>query len=285
MSESTTTTAAAAAPTIINEPGLKHVKHVILVLSGKGGVGKSTVAVQLARCFNKAGARVGLLDIDLCGPSVPKIMGLEGTSVKTTSAGWLPVFAEAAAGRFPVVSIGLLTDEQDAPVIWRGPKKNSIIRALVEDVCWGELDVLVIDTPPGTSDEHISAVEYLMSGDGKERVSGAVMVTTPQNISVIDVKKEISFCRKTEIPILGIVENMSGYVCPHCSTCTNVFSSEGGRILAEQSEVPFIGKLPIDPFVCECEERGLDPFVEAPKLGIEMKTLKPLEDFVASFKI
>ena len=279
MSESTTTT------TIINEPGLKHVKHVILVLSGKGGVVKSTVAVQLARCFNKAGARVGLLDIDLCGPSVPKIMGIEGTSVKTTSAGWLPVFAEAAAGRFPVVSIGLLTDEQDAPVIWRGPKKNSIIRALVEDVCWGELDVLVIDTPPGTSDEHISAVEYLMSGDGKGRVSGAVMVTTPQNISVIDVKKEISFCRKTEIPILGIVENMSGYVCPHCSTCTNVFSSEGGRILAEQSEVPFIGKLPIDPFVCECEERGLDPFVEAPKLGIEMKTLKPLEDFVASFKI
>lgn len=284
MSESTT--AATTTTTIINEPGLKHVKHVILVLSGKGGVGKSTVAVQLARCFNKSGARVGLLDIDLCGPSVPKIMGIEGTSVKTTSAGWLPVFAEAGgSGRFPVVSIGLLTDEQDAPVIWRGPKKNSIIRALVEDVCWGELDVLVIDTPPGTSDEHISAVEYLMAGDGKARVSGAVMVTTPQNISVIDVKKEISFCRKTEIPILGIVENMSGYVCPHCTTCTNVFSSEGGRILAEQSEVPFIGKLPIDPFVCECEERGLDPFAEAVKLGREMNTLKPLEDFVASFKI
>lgn len=279
MSESETT------PTIINEPGLKHVKHVILVLSGKGGVGKSTVAVQLARCFNKAGVRVGLLDIDLCGPSVPKIMGIEGTSVKTTSAGWLPVFAEAGSGKFPVVSIGLLTDEQDAPVIWRGPKKNSIIRALVQDVCWGELDVLVIDTPPGTSDEHISAVEYLMAGDGKSRVSGAVMVTTPQNISVIDVKKEISFCRKTEIPILGIVENMSGYVCPHCTTCTNVFSSEGGRILAEQSDVHFIGKLPIDPFVCECEERGLDPFVEAAKLGREMNTLKPLEDFVASFKI
>ena len=280
MSESAATTS-----TIINEPGLKHVKHVILVLSGKGGVGKSTVSVQLARCFHKAGVRVGLLDIDLCGPSVPKIMGVEGASVKTTSAGWLPVFADAGAGLFPVVSIGLLTDERDAPVIWRGPKKNSIIRALVEDVCWGELDVLVIDTPPGTSDEHISAVEYLMAGEGKSRVSGAVMVTTPQNISVIDVKKEISFCRKTGIPILGVVENMSGYVCPHCSTCTNVFSSEGGRVLAEQSEVPFIGKIPIDPFVCECEERGLNPFVEAEKMGVEMKSLKPLEDFVASFKI
>ena len=270
--------------TIINEPGLKHVKHVILVLSGKGGVGKSTVAVQLARCFHKSGARVGLLDIDLCGPSVPKIMGIEGESVKTTSAGWLPVFAQTAPA-FPVVSIGLLTDEHDAPVIWRGPKKNSIIRALVEDVCWGELDVLVIDTPPGTSDEHISAVEYLMAGDGKARVAGAVMVTTPQNVAVIDVKKEISFCHKTGIPVLGVVENMSGYVCPHCEQCTNVFSSEGGRILAEQAGVPFVGKLPIDPFVCECEERGLDPFAEAVRLGRKMDSLKPLEDFVAAFKI
>lgn len=270
--------------------GLASVKHVVLVLSGKGGVGKSTVAVQLARAFQHAGQRVGMLDVDLCGPSVPVILGLRGKSMLTTSSGWLPVFAntpkpgEAGTPSFPVVSIGFLTSDQDAPVIWRGPKKNSVVRSLVHDVCWGNLDVLVVDTPPGTSDEHLSVIEHMLhgpdgSGSGGRTPDGAVLVTTPQHVAVLDVQKELTFCRKMGIPVLGVFENMSGYVCPHCSERTNIFSSEGGRLLAEHTGVPFLGAIPIDPSLCEAEEQGTDPFT----LPSGPTTLAPLTAFVSSF--
>ena len=282
--ETTTTTTT----TTTAEKGLASVKHVVLVLSGKGGVGKSTVAVQLARAFQRAGQRVGVLDVDLCGPSVPVILGLRGRSMLTTSDGWLPVYACAggagAAPAFPVASIGFLSGEQDAPVIWRGPKKNAVVRSLVHDVRWGALDVLVVDTPPGTSDEHLSVVEHLLAGAdgvaGSGRMpDGAVLVTTPQNVAVLDVTKELTFCRKMHIPVLGVVENMSGYVCPHCAACTNIFSSQGGRLLAEHSGVPFLGAIPIDPALCAAEETGVDPFT----LPSAATTLAPLTRFVASF--
>ena len=270
------------------EKGLASVKHVVLVLSGKGGVGKSTVAVQLARAFQRAGQRVGVLDVDLCGPSVPVILGLRGRSMLTTSDGWLPVYACEGAGAapaFPVVSIGFLSGEQDAPVIWRGPKKNAVVRSLVHDVRWGALDVLVVDTPPGTSDEHLSVIEHILSGPdggagaGGRMPDGAILVTTPQNVAVLDVKKELTFCRKMHIPVLGVVENMSGYVCPHCAECTNIFSSQGGRLLAEHSGVPFLGAIPIDPALCAAEETGVDPFT----LPTATTTLAPLTHFVESF--
>eukprot|EP00727_Mastigamoeba_balamuthi_P006634 m51a1_g2591 putative Cfd1, nucleotide binding protein 2 (288) ;mRNA; r:431082-432057 len=260
---------------LVADTGVSKVKHVVLVLSGKGGVGKSTVACQLARCFDQLGARTGLLDIDLCGPSVPKIMGMERQLVHTTTKGWLPAFVDPAHARFPVLSMGFLTDDPDAPIIWRGPKKNSIIKTFLEDVRWGELDVLVIDTPPGTSDEHISVCEYLHTFDP----DGALLVTTPQNVSVTDVKKELSFCHKIGLPVLGVVENMSGYVCPHCTTCTNIFSSEGGRLLAQEAGIPFVGKIPIAPALCECEERGVNPLT-VPEAAA---SLAPLMEFAKSF--
>eukprot|EP01112_Ceratiomyxa_fruticulosa_P019224 TRINITY_DN6262_c1_g1_i1.p1 TRINITY_DN6262_c1_g1~~TRINITY_DN6262_c1_g1_i1.p1 ORF type:complete len:272 (-),score=59.58 TRINITY_DN6262_c1_g1_i1:110-925(-) len=247
---------------------MEKVKHVILVLSGKGGVGKSTVSSQLALCFLQAGFRVGLLDIDLCGPSIPRLLGMEGREVHKSSVGWVPVYGDESQ-RLAVMSIQFLLNERDAPVIWRGPKKLTMIRSFLDDVCWGELDYLIIDTPPGTSDEHIAVCEHLH----KYNPDGAVIVTTPQQVSLNDVRKEISFCRKLELPILGVIENMSGYVCPHCEECTNIFSSEGGRLLAEETHTKFLGKIPIDPSLGWCGENGKD-FISSYPTSKSLETLK-----------
>eukprot|EP01113_Clastostelium_recurvatum_P001913 TRINITY_DN10787_c0_g1_i4.p1 TRINITY_DN10787_c0_g1~~TRINITY_DN10787_c0_g1_i4.p1 ORF type:complete len:282 (-),score=64.53 TRINITY_DN10787_c0_g1_i4:14-859(-) len=250
---------------------MENVRHIILVLSGKGGVGKSTVSSQLAMCLAAAGKRVGLLDVDLCGPSIPRLLGVENKAVHNASAGWVPVYTDASQ-RLAVMSIQFLLGERDAPVVWRGPKKVSIINRFVDEVCWGELDYLIIDTPPGTSDEHMAICEHVK----KYNPDGAVIVTTPQQVSLEDVRKEITFCRKVELPILGVVENMSGYVCPHCSECTNIFSSEGGRLLAEETGISFLGKIPIDPSLGMCGENGLS-FIQAHP---DSQALATLQKFV-----
>ncbi|XP_018322685.1 cytosolic Fe-S cluster assembly factor NUBP2 homolog [Agrilus planipennis] len=223
---------------------LETVKHVVLVLSGKGGVGKSTVSTQLALTFKEKGYRVGLLDIDLCGPSVPYLLQLEGKDVHQCPEGWVPVYTNPDK-QLAVMSIGFLLNNRNASVVWRGPKKTAMIKQFLNDVVWGDLDILVIDTPPGTSDEHITVMENLKD----VKCSGAVIVTTPQEVAIEDVRKEITFCKKTGIPILGIIENMSGFVCPTCSECSNIFSSGGGACLAELAKVPLLGTLPIDPTV------------------------------------
>jgi len=248
---------------------MKQIKHKVLVLSGKGGVGKSTVAAQLAHALVKHGQRVGLLDIDLCGPSIPKIVGLENKEVHKSSEGWVPVFVDKEK-KLGVMSIAFLIDK-DAAVVWRGPKKNAVIKQFLEEVFWGPLDFLVVDTPPGTSDEHISITELLSSFDP----DGAIVVTTPQGVSVLDVRKEITFCRKIELPILGVIENMSGFVCPCCGEVTNIFSTGGGESMAKDVNVRFIGKVPIDPNLSECEEKGLNFFEEYPG----SPSLQVLEDF------
>ncbi|KAI8928147.1 P-loop containing nucleoside triphosphate hydrolase protein [Entophlyctis helioformis] len=186
--------------------------HIVLVLSGKGGVGKSTVTTELALTLADAGKRVGVLDIDLTGPSLPEMFGLAGRQVHQSSSGWLPVYTDETK-RLGVLSLGFLLPNKDDAVIWRGPKKTAMIKQFMNDVAWGEIDYLLIDTPPGTSDEHISIAEYLR----EYSPDGAVIVTTPQAVSLADVRKELSFCRKVGIPILGLVENMSGFVCPHCA--------------------------------------------------------------------
>uniref|UniRef100_A0AAV1TDS5 Cytosolic Fe-S cluster assembly factor NUBP1 homolog n=1 Tax=Peronospora matthiolae TaxID=2874970 RepID=A0AAV1TDS5_9STRA len=182
---------------------LANVKHKILVLSGKGGVGKSTVACQLAFALASKGFQVGLLDVDITGPSVPRMLGLVGHEVHQSAAGWSPVYVEDNLG---VMSIGFMLPNADDAIIWRGPKKSGIIKQFLVDVQWGELDYLIIDTPPGTSDEHISIVQYMKEAD----LDGAVVVTTPQEVALSDVRKELNFCHKTKIKVLGVVENMSG---------------------------------------------------------------------------
>eukprot|EP00756_Hemistasia_phaeocysticola_P061824 Hpha_TRINITY_DN5228_c0_g1::TRINITY_DN5228_c0_g1_i1::g.116710::m.116710 len=240
---------AAAPPTVADR--LANVKHVVVVLSGKGGVGKSTVACQLALSLASTGARVGVLDVDLCGPSVPKILGVEGQDVRQGEGGWIPVSA-AGPNDVKVMSIQFLLQSDADAVIWRGPRKDACIKQFLGDVCWGELDYLVIDTPPGTSDEHITLCECLKN---VPRV-GAVVVTAPQQVSTDDVAKELSFCKKLGLQVLGVVENMSGFACPHCAGCTPIFSSGGGEALAKKYDVCFLGSVPIDPRLAACEDRG-----------------------------
>ncbi|KAI9028675.1 NBP 2 [Hyaloraphidium curvatum] len=230
-------------------PNLSGVKHIVLILSGKGGVGKSSVTTQLALTLYHRGYRVGVLDIDLCGPSIPKMFGLERAQIRQSLAGWIPASADDGQ-RLSVMSIQFLLPNKDDAIVWRGPKKNAMIKQFLKDVVWGDLDFLLIDTPPGTSDEHISIAEYLKEYEP----DGAVVVTTPQQVALSDVRKELTFCKTVGIPILGIVENMSGFVCPHCSECTDIFSSGGGKDLAEEFGVDFLGRVPIDPsFVASIE--------------------------------
>ncbi|KAE8744645.1 hypothetical protein FOCC_FOCC008774 [Frankliniella occidentalis] len=230
---------------------LSGVKHIILVLSGKGGVGKSTVSTQLALALKEAGFKVGLLDVDLCGPSVPYLLQLEDRDVHKCDEGWVPVYADSDQ-KLAVMSIGFLLKDRDASVVWRGPKKNAMIKQFLTDVYWQDIDFLVIDTPPGTSDEHITVMENLKDLP----CDGALLVTTSQAVSVEDCMKELSFCKKANIPVLGVLENLSGFVCPVCSECTNIFSSGGGKSLANLNNIPFLGSIPIDPSLGECGEKG-----------------------------
>lgn len=236
---------------------LSGVKNIVLVLSGKGGVGKSSITTQLALSLALSGKKVGVLDIDLTGPSIPRFFGIEGRQVHQASGGWIPVYldpshtSQTPGGSVCCMSIGFLLKNRGDSVVWRGPKKTAMIRQFLTDVLWGELDYLLIDTPPGTSDEHISVVQKLKDFP---RVRGAVLVTTPQEVSTADVRKELNFCNKVGIKVLGVVENMSGYVCPCCNEITNIFSSGGGEAMAGQFKVDFLGKIPIEPRFVEMIE-------------------------------
>ncbi|OJJ33020.1 hypothetical protein ASPWEDRAFT_43063 [Aspergillus wentii DTO 134E9] len=238
------------------------VKNIVLVLSGKGGVGKSSVTLQLALALSLQGKSVGILDIDLTGPSIPRLVGLEGAKITQTPGGWLPVDVHPAEqpeqqpgrGSLRCMSLGFLLRDRGDAVIWRGPKKTAMIRQFLADVFWGETDYLLVDTPPGTSDEHIALAEQLLTmsstnpppSSSVPRLAGAVLVTTPQAIATSDVRKEVNFCVKTKIPTLGVVENMSGYACPCCGDVSNLFSSGGGQVMAQEMGVKFLGIVPVD---------------------------------------
>jgi Mrp family chromosome partitioning ATPase len=218
--------------------GAGRIQSRILVLSGKGGVGKSTVAVNLAMGFAFEGLRTGLLDVDIHGPSVPKLLGLERETLRTEGHDLLPV----EMGGLKVMSLGFALKADEA-AIWRGPKKAAVVEQFIHQVQWGDLEVLVVDCPPGTGDEHLSILQAL------GQVDGAVIVTTPQDLAVLDARKAVTFCRTAGIPILGVVENMSGFTCPSCGTSTPVFRTEGGKRMAKELKIPFLGALPIDPEV------------------------------------
>ena len=239
---------------------MAHVDNIILVLSGKGGVGKSTLSTNIARSLAlDESLSVGLLDIDICGPSVPITTGLEGESIHMSSSGWSPVYVQ---DNLAVMSCGFLLDSPDSAVIWRGPKKNGLIKQFLRDVDWGHLNYLIIDTPPGTSDEHLSIVSLLKSCDS---LRGAVIVSTPQEVSLIDVRKQIDFCQKVKLAILGIVENMSGFVCPGCTKESTIFkpsSNKKGNIegLAAEKSIPVLGKIPLDPRIAKSCDEGSSCF-------------------------
>jgi len=217
---------------------LDKIRHTFIVLSGKGGVGKSTVAVNLALSLSLRGMRTGILDVDIHGPSVPKLLGLTGMRVGVSGEEIIPL---ELYGHIKVVSMGLLISGNEQAVIWRGPLKASVIRQFVQNVAWGEVDALVVDCPPGTGDEPLSIAQLV----GKK--ASAIIVTTPQLVATIDVEKCITFCRQLELPIAGIIENMSGFVCPHCGKEVDIFSSGGGQNLAMAYNIPFLGSIPLDP--------------------------------------
>jgi len=230
---------------------VKQINHQVLVLSGKGGVGKSTVAVNLAMSLALGGKSVGLLDIDIHGPSIPKILDLEKETVRIIGDTILPVEMRR---NLKVMSIGFLLRGSDDAVIWRGPMKYQMIKQFLKDVQWGILDFLIVDSPPGTGDEPLSIVQLLEDADG------AIIVTTPQEVALSDVRKCINFCGNLKLPVLGVLENMSGFVCPQCGQKTDVFKSGGGEIMARQMGVPFLGRVPIDPQIVQSCDSG-KPFV------------------------
>jgi Mrp family chromosome partitioning ATPase len=289
---------------------LANVKRKVLVVSGKGGVGKSTMTAQLGFALAAQGLSVGLLDVDICGPSIPQMLGLRGHSVHQSASGWSPVYVTQAGLRgrraggdesggdadmdddddddveLGVMSIGFMLPSEDDAVIWRGPRKNGLIKQFLSDVEWGALDYLLIDTPPGTSDEHISLVQYLAKALGE--ADGALVISTPQEVSLLDVRKELSFCAKTKLRVLGVVENMAEYAaplsalrfrdaagldateaalaamrekCPELlalSAVAEVFprAQGGAEAMANAFGVPFLGRVPLDPSITRACESG-----------------------------
>jgi len=247
------------------------IKHKIAVISGKGGVGKSTVTVNLAVAFAGKGFKVGVLDADIHGPSVPKLLGLEGQRVKYGPPGAFPV--EGPLG-MRVMSIDFFLPEE-APTIWRGPLKMRAIRQFLVDIVWGELDFLLIDLPPGTGDEPLSVAQLLPD------IDGVVIVTMPTGLSSSVVKKAISFAERLNMPVIGVVENMSGFVCPHCGWKTEIFESGGGKKMAEEMGVAFLGSIPIDPKIGVDSDKG-EPFIIAQKNSAAAKAFMEIVDKVGT---
>jgi len=243
----------------------------IIVLSGKGGVGKSTVAVNLAASLALSGKRVGLLDVDIHGPSIPTMLGLEGAVIRSDGDAMIPI----DWGDMKVMSLGFLLKNPDDAVIWRGPMKMNVIRQFLKDVAWGELDFLIIDSPPGTGDEPLSVCQLI------GRLDGAVIVTTPQKVAAVDVRKSITFCRQLHVPVLGVIENMSGFACPKCGEVTAILPAGGGKRIAADMEVPFLGSIPLDPKIAEAGDAGRDflrYFASSPSAEIMRTILRSIAD-------
>jgi ATP-binding protein involved in chromosome partitioning len=233
------------------------IRHKIAVISGKGGVGKSTVTVNLAMAFATHGHvnSVGILDADITGPCIPKILGVKGQKLQGGPPGIFP--ATGPLG-IRVVSMDFLLPSDESPVIWRGPLKMKAIQQFLSDIVWGELDFLFIDLPPGTGDEPLSVMQLLPDMDG------VVIVTIPSEVSQIVVKKAVTFSRQLNIPVIGIVENMSGFVCPKCGERVDIFKAGGGEKISQDLAVPYLGKIPIDPEICRDSDKGLPFIIEHP---------------------
>jgi ATP-binding protein involved in chromosome partitioning len=256
---------------------LSRIKHKIAIISGKGGVGKSTVTVNLAMAFAMQGHKdkVGVLDADIHGPCIPKMLGLKGQTLIGGPGGML--FPVTGILGIKVVSMDFLLPNDEAPVIWRGPLKMRVIQQFLSDMMWGELDYLFIDLPPGTGDEPLSVMQLIPDMDG------VVIVTMPSEVSQAVVKKAVSFAKQIGVPIIGIVENMSGFICPECGTRINIFKVGGGQKIAEDMSVPFLGSIPIDPEICRDSDNGV-PFItenaDSPATKAFTEIVKKIEHFL-----
>lgn len=295
---------------------LAGIKQKILVLSGKGGVGKSTFSTLLAHAFAAVGPKpdevrldtngheqngermangdtdnktlppeilppqIGLMDTDICGPSIPRMLGVENESIHISATGWSPVYV---TDNLCTMSVQFLLPSQDSAVIWRGAKKTGLIKQFLQDVEWGTLDTLIVDTPPGTSDEHLAVNSYLSAAG----INGAVLVTTPQEVALLDVRKELDFCRKAGIRILGLVENMSGFVCGNCKHTSQIFraTTGGGKALAKEQGIPFLGAVPLDPRIgmsCDFGESFFDAYPDSPACIALTEVVRRLQAEIAT---
>jgi ATP-binding protein involved in chromosome partitioning len=259
---------------------MKKIKHKIAVISGKGGVGKTVTAVNLAIAFAMQGHenRVGLLDADLHGPCVPKMLGMEDKKLKVGPIGAFPAVGPLGV---KVASMAFVLEGKEVPVIWRGPLKMRAIEQFLSEIAWGELDFLLIDLPPGTGDEPLSVMKLLPDMDG------VVIVTIPSEVSQTVVGKSITFSRQLNIPVIGIIENMSGFVCPDCGKVTAIFKSGGGEKIAQEYSVPFLGKIPLDPRVCEASDLG-HPFImeypDSPAAKAFMEIVEKIKTYIQNKK-
>ncbi len=253
---------------LVRENYIPQVKNTIAVSSGKGGVGKTTVSVNLAVALAQTGATVGLLDADIYGPNVPLMMGVKEPKASTQDNKILP----AERYGVKIMSIGFFVPD-DQPIVWRGPMIHGAIQQFLRDVEWGELDYLIVDLPPGTGDAQLSIAQLVP-------MTGAVIVTTPQAVALLDSRKGLEMFKKVNVPVLGIVENMSHFVCPHCAKTTEIFSRGGGEKAAIKLEVPFLGDIPIDPAIRQCGDEGT-PIVVADPDSPQAKAFKTIAGKVA----
>lgn len=252
---------------------MNRIKHKIAIISGKGGVGKSTVAANLAIAFALHGHKVGILDVDIHGPCIPKLLGVKGENYQTSPEAVLPVTGPEG---IKVVSMDFLVQDKETPIIWRGPVKMQVIKQFLSDFMWGELDFLFIDAPPGTGDEPLTVMQFLPDMDG------TIIVTIPSEVSEDVVRKSVSFSRKMGIPIIGIIENMSGYTCAKCGETINILGAGGGKRMAKELNVPFLGQIPIDPKICEEADKGTS-FIVKNKDSASAKAFKDIVDKVEAF--
>jgi len=232
------------------------------------------VAANLSVAISRKGLKTGLLDTDLHGPSIPTLLGLKGGDVGQQGNTLEPALF---SDMLKVMSIGLLLEDQSQAMIWRGPAKHGVIKQLIGSVTWGELDYLVVDCPPGTGDEPLSVIQLL------QNVDGAVIVTTPQDLALVDVRKSVTFCRHLNLPVIGIIENMSGYICPHCGESADIFKSGGGEKLAKEMGVPFLGRIPLDSGMVAAGDDGKPCMAVSPDLPVG-KAMQEAFDKVLAFR-
>jgi len=246
---------------------LSRIKNKLIVISGKGGVGKTTIVVNLAYGLAVKGHKVGILDVDIHGPNTAKMLGIEGKKLIASNLGIEPI---EILPNLKAISISFMIQNKDQPIIWRGPLKMITIKQLLSDVNWGELDYLIVDSPPGTGDEPLSVCQLISD------MNGALIVTTPQDVAILDSRKSVLFAKELKVPVLGIIENMSGFICPHCKKEIDLFGTGGGEKASLDLKVPFLGRIPVEPEMVKLGDSG-QPFIHFRK---ETQTAKIMDEII-----